>query len=461
MSSKEKTSRISAFGKLIIAVLLGFAFLWAYPKYVYPLTSRNNAIRLMNLGEYEQAAEIFDRYPGYKDCDELKDLCGQLIIEKEYQTALQLKDSGEYMQARDRFLELGDYKDSPDRVEECETLGYSVRTGWYTDQVEITVNKNLYAEWIYSKERTERETITAKLTGNYVDGVLQENEVRIVFENASYGGTAVGWRTYELEYVGPFHDNSITGKGRLYYAESLYGPAMLIYEGEFYDGAYSGQGTLYQDGITYENGKMKLDAYDRKKLIEGTWENGNIEGEYTRYYSDGTINDYGKCIGGIGNSNQHGITYYDESKEGMILPADYFSRLPTKPHYVAKVPYVGMSEDDIHSTELGTCTDIIHNSSTKIKDKDGHPRTQTVYRFHKNGQWIYSAICLDRKVIEVSDYRNDPKPNSSSVGSWKPQSESDRYDIDRYSNAEDFYDDNIADFFSYEDAETYFNDHKK
>ena len=39
--------------------------------------------------------------------------------------------------------------------------------------------------------------------------------------------------------------------------------------------------------------------------------------------------------------------------------------------------------------------------------------------------------------------------------------DSDRYHLDRYSNAEDFYDDYYDDFFDYYDAEDYFNEHKK
>ena len=458
MSSRDSIPRISAFGKLIIVVMLCFAFLWAYPKYLDPVVSRNNAIKLMNRGEYEQAAEIFARFSGYRDCDELKEKCAEYQVEKDYQTALQLKDSGEYMKAKEAFLLLGDYKYSKAWAKECDKLYYPIRTGEYSDRVQITVNKSLSSELIYSTERSEQETVTARLTGYYVDGDLEEKNVEVEFTNSRYAGTAGGWRYENLRYVGDFKNGTMTGEGKLTFADT----GRLIYKGEFVNGAYSGNGILYQEALVQENGKLQINSTKSVMLIYGTWKNGNIEGTYTRYYSDGSVNDVGKCIRGIGNSDKYGITYYDESKEGMKLPEDYFvtDRKPVEPQYVADVPYVGMSEDNIHRTRLGRCTDYFQNRSTKYHDKDGRARMQTVYRFYKDKKWIYAAICLDGRVIEVSDFRKDAKPISSG-SSWKPQSERDRYDIDRYSNAEDFYDDNIADFFSYEDAETYYNDHKK
>lgn len=201
-----------------------------------------------------------------------------------------------YKTALSIFKELNDYKDSKTKVTECIKMYEKTKTGTFTEDIEITVNKNLSAEWIYSTERTEKEKVNAQLTVKYVNGKMQEDNVTITFTGYDYYGTKGGWNTNSYKYVGEYIGGTITGNGKLYRSTDN-----LIYDGEFKNGAFSGYGKFYQKEFQTENDIIFLD---------GTWKNGNIEGNYIRYYMDGTLNDRGTCYGGIGNSDKYGKRDY-------------------------------------------------------------------------------------------------------------------------------------------------------
>ena len=121
------------------------------------------------------------------------------------------------------------------------------------------------------------------------------------------------------------------------------------------------------------------------------------------------------------------------------------------------IPYVGMPEKYIKETVLGwPSSDVRHN----YECIGGEQFLANLYDFKRDGAVIFTARCVQGKVIQIWDMREDPimprPPYRPSVSD-----DSDRYHLDRYSNAEDFYDDYYDDFFDYYDAEDYFNEHKK
>ena len=124
----------------------------------------------------------------------------------------------------------------------------------------------------------------------------------------------------------------------------------------------------------------------------------------------------------------------------------------------SSVPFVGMSESRINDTILGTNYEIVHNSEY-IK---GEKIRANIYRFKKGNGIIFVARCLQGKVVKVIDYRDDPWviPSTSSSSSTKKKSNNDDpYDVNEYSDPEDFYYDNYDDFWDYEDAEDYYNEY--
>lgn len=121
----------------------------------------------------------------------------------------------------------------------------------------------------------------------------------------------------------------------------------------------------------------------------------------------------------------------------------------------SSVPYVGMSEKLINDTILGTNYEIVHNSEYEY----GKKLQANVYRFKKGNAIIFVARCLKGKVDSVSDYRDDPWILKTYTGTKKRSEKDDPYNVNDYSDPEDFYDDNYDDFWDYEDAEDYYNEH--
>lgn len=117
------------------------------------------------------------------------------------------------------------------------------------------------------------------------------------------------------------------------------------------------------------------------------------------------------------------------------------------------VPFVGMPESEIKHTSLGVPSDKVrHNSELK----NGKQCIANLYDFYQGQNRIFTARCVQGKVTEVWDYRNDPirsyVPAKSAAYSREP-------DVSRFKNPEDFYDWYWDDFFDYYDAEDYYYEH--
>lgn len=121
------------------------------------------------------------------------------------------------------------------------------------------------------------------------------------------------------------------------------------------------------------------------------------------------------------------------------------------------VPYVGMSESKINGTVLGTNYELVHN----YEWISGERIRANVYRFKKGNGIIFVARCLNGRVDSVSDYRDDPWIIRNPSTSKKDKKDDDPYNVNDYSNEEDFYYDNYDDFWDYEDAEDYYREHHK
>lgn len=134
----------------------------------------------------------------------------------------------------------------------------------------------------------------------------------------------------------------------------------------------------------------------------------------------------------------------------------FYAKLKTK------LPYEGMSEDYIDSTMMGKHDKL-------IADDDNDDFVYNVYYWNaNNGDTMLAVSCINGKVDHVSKYYEwaywtsdgKPKPNGTnyrSSSTKKRNKNSDPYNVNDYSDPEDFYDDNYDDFWDYEEAEDYYN----
>ncbi len=123
----------------------------------------------------------------------------------------------------------------------------------------------------------------------------------------------------------------------------------------------------------------------------------------------------------------------------------------------AAVPFVEMQEDDIGKTGLGSPSATIRHDYEYI----GKYKYKTnIYDFIKDDELIFVASCVLGKVTKVSDYRDNPiklKKSKSKSKSKKKKKNPGKYNVNEYSNVDDFYFDYSGFFEDYEDAEDFYN----
>ncbi len=132
----------------------------------------------------------------------------------------------------------------------------------------------------------------------------------------------------------------------------------------------------------------------------------------------------------------------------------YYAKLKTK------IPYEGMSETHINKTIMGKYHDI--DTSSKYGNTKYYWKTNS-------GDIMLIVTCKEGKVTSISRYGWDyywtadlkpiwngtnPYKNKKSSSSKKKE---DPYNVNDYSDPEDFYYDNYDDFWEYEEAEDYYN----
>lgn len=245
----------------------------------------NIAINAMGKGKYDKAIEIFTNL---KDC---KDSTNKLM-ETKYLLAEDYVSTQKYEEAYKMFLELKDYKDSAQKAEEY-------KTGEFYETVSIRVGCSLNGSVEYESTRCESNIVSAEMKVKYHMGIPNYNDVEIIFDTYEYIPSIASpegyWSKFRFKYIGQFQNNTITGKGKLYYCGT---DLPLVYDGEFLNGMYNGEGKLYTT-YSYENSPLR---------IKGIFKDGNVFGEYTRYDDDGSVLDKGTVEDGIMNSQKYGIS---------------------------------------------------------------------------------------------------------------------------------------------------------
>jgi len=228
--------------------------------------------------------------------------------------------------------------------------------------------------------------------------------------------------------------------------------------------------TVYEDAVNlileecYEDACKKLESIAEKQYKDTealiayceaniAYMDGNIRNAYWDSYSLNfryqTSVQKEKIDGFIEKVEQE----YDEYLEQQRIEEEkaYEKKI------TSGVPFVGMSEKDINRTSLGTPSSEIRHNMECI---NGEQYKANLYDFYKDSNKVFVARCVQGKVTEVWDCRDNPIAHSAkSYTSNSTTKESDPYDASDYSDPEDFYYDYYDDFWDYEEAEDYWNEY--
>lgn len=122
------------------------------------------------------------------------------------------------------------------------------------------------------------------------------------------------------------------------------------------------------------------------------------------------------------------------------------------------VPFVGMSESEIGHTSLGKPSSEVRHNKQMVS---GKVYTANLYDFKVGTKTIFTVRCVQGKVTEVWDKRNEQKSTyiPSTKKKTKRKKNDDPYNAKDYYDAEDFYDDYEDEFYDFEEAEEYYNEH--
>ena len=114
-----KISGIALATIVVLAVVISLISLFKN-NVIVPTDMYNDAIALMDSGDWQKAKDIFDSLDDFKDSEELQKQCADKILDSTYTHAIELMEDGKYSDAIDVFEELDGYKESERFVKQCE-----------------------------------------------------------------------------------------------------------------------------------------------------------------------------------------------------------------------------------------------------------------------------------------------------------------------------------------------------
>ena len=148
-------------------------------------------------------------------------------------------------------------------------------------------------------------------------------------------------------------------------------------------------------------------------------------------------------------------TYYQKVSRARIVyeeQSERASEAALEQQIRTGVPFVGMWESRIADTSLGKPSEKVRHNSA------GDGKRANIYDF-KNllGKTVFTARCVDGKVTQVWDYREEAKKNPypttrGKIEVYEPE-------VDDFDDPEDFYYHYYDDFYDYYDARDYYYEH--
>lgn len=114
-AATKKAGKIAAVCAAVAVVIIAAVLLAT--KVIIPNGKYNNAVALMEAGQYEDAIAAFEALNGYKDSTAQIETCKTYILDNRYNEAVALMEAGQYEKAIAIFESLGGYMDSAELLQ--------------------------------------------------------------------------------------------------------------------------------------------------------------------------------------------------------------------------------------------------------------------------------------------------------------------------------------------------------
>ncbi len=179
--------KVAIVGSIIVAIVV---FLVILTSVIIPNSKYNDAIALMDAGQYEDAIVAFEAMDGYKDSKQQIKNCENALKEIEYQKAEKAYSSKNYEQAYSLFYANLGYKDSLERAYESasqvgkialERKNYDKAIEWYSKAGKYEDVKNVKYQYVLTHRNNDDQTTYSYLSdlrrANYKDSVSIYSEL--------------------------------------------------------------------------------------------------------------------------------------------------------------------------------------------------------------------------------------------------------------------------------------------
>ena len=224
----KRNKKIAIIATPIVCAII--AFVIALNTVIIPNVKYNDAVALMNAGQYSEAIAAFEAIADYKDS-------ADMIAECSYQSALSLMDADEYRKAIAAFEALDGYKDSTAQIAACEVaikdINYAnavalMDAGKYSEALAAFAQLDSYRDsteqiGAIRNKITVRETISA--ASWHTVGLKADGSVVAVGSNYNSQSNVSGWKNIvaitacEAYTVGLKADGSVMATGKNIYRQ--------------------------------------------------------------------------------------------------------------------------------------------------------------------------------------------------------------------------------------------------
>lgn len=249
--ARAKKLKIRILIGIFSAAVLVIAGILVYTNFIKPNMNYDNAMELIDDGEYLEASEIFDELGDYKDSEELAVKCSF------YNDGLKSMESQNYVSAIESFKSCEDFKDAKDKIAECEN----------------TINQEKYdvALSYMSAKKYEDAISYFEELGDFSDSkakIEECNEAIEIEKNQGIYDTAknfmssqdYGKAIYNFEKLGDYSDSKAKIEECNKLVEETYNDAEKLFK----DKKYSEAKALYKNISYYNDSKDKANQCDEE-----------------------------------------------------------------------------------------------------------------------------------------------------------------------------------------------------
>ncbi len=278
--ARKKAEESARKTKLVLKIatpifIVGIIFVVILTSVIIPNNRYNEAIKLMDSGEYKTAIARFEKLNGHKDSEEKIVECKNILNENKYNEALQKYNDGNLAESLPVFFEMIDYKDSKNIIKESAVklktriaTGVEHSVGLKADGTVVAVGHNEYGQ-CNVQDWTD---IVAVSAGNFHTVGLKSNGTVVATGHNDTGECDVmGWTDIIAISTGSDHTVGLKSNGTVVAVGSNHSDFNALNVLDWTDIIAIAGGDYATYGLRSDGTVITTNPYEKDGLLK--WEN--------------------------------------------------------------------------------------------------------------------------------------------------------------------------------------------